>query len=69
MELLFPIKKRIPHSNDKRNVPDEFDLMIKLLKWIDGGKDAPKPLEEVLVEEFNVSKTEGSLMRSGFSLE
>ena len=49
----------------KRNVPEEFDLMTKILKWIDGGKDTPKPLEEVLIEEFNVSKTEGSLMRSG----
>ena len=49
----------------KRNVPEEFDLMIKILNWIDGGKNTPKPLEEVLVEEFNVSKTEGSLMRSG----
>lgn len=49
----------------KRNVPDEYDLMIKLLEWIDSGRNAPKPLEEALVGEFNVSKTEGSLMRSG----
>ena len=49
----------------QRNVPDEFDLMIKILTHIDAGKNSPKPLEEALVEEFNVSKTESSLMRSG----
>ena len=49
----------------QRNVPDEFDLMIKVLTLIEAGKNSPKPLEEALVEEFKVSKTESSLMRSG----
>ena len=44
----------------QRNVPDEFDLMIKVLTLIEAGKNSPKPLEEALVEEFKVSKTESS---------
>lgn len=49
----------------KRNVPDEFQLMITMLNLIQNGKTSPKPLEEALIEEFSVSKTESSLMRSG----
>ena len=49
----------------KANAPAEFELMTKILSWIDSGTNRPKSLEASVSEEYDMKNTEASIMRSG----
>ena len=49
----------------KANAPAEFELMTKILSWINSGTNRPKSLEASVSEDYNLKDTEASIMRSG----
>ena len=49
----------------KTNAPAEFELMTKILSWIESGTNRPKSLEASVSKEYDLKDTEASIMRSG----
>lgn len=49
----------------KLNLPEEYQFMVKIVGWIEDSVNRPKMIEEKIINDYSVSKTEGALMRSG----
>ena len=58
-------EKQLILMSIRRNVPKEFDYMMKLIKWISEGVNRPTDIEEQIISDYEADKTTASLMRTG----
>ena len=57
-------KKTLLHAI-KRNMPNEYEMISKMIEMVKANKNTPTKIENYLIENSGMSSTEASLARTG----